>query len=133
MNVDLDLKSTQDLGPLVHALGARVRLTHVQKSGRLHWCRVMLSRQPKSPTDAVLAFAKLLAKLSKRRQAIWAQAKSREFDIGIQGGFEPDSGEWVLEPSVIQAAARLRAQVRITVYSAALAMRAKRSRRRRAG
>src|SRR5262245_30057033 len=47
---------------------------------------------------------------------VWAQA-SKEIDIGIQAGFERRSGEWVLDPKVVQAAAELGVHVRFTVYS----------------
>jgi hypothetical protein len=47
---------------------------------------------------------------------VWAQA-SKEIDIGIQAGFERRSGEWVLDPKVVQAAADMGAHVRVTVDS----------------
>jgi len=91
----------------------------VHKTGRVHWCRLNLERQPMSPTAAVLGFAKLLAMLPRRSRAIWTAATSKEFDIGIQGGIKPLTSEWVLEPEAIQAAAQLGAQLRITMYSPA--------------
>ena len=47
---------------------------------------------------------------------IWARA-AKEFDIGIQAGFERRSGEWLLEPEIIQTVADLGAHVRLTIYS----------------
>jgi hypothetical protein len=41
----------------------------------------------------------------------------KEFDIGIQAGFERRSAEWVLEPEVVQTVADLGARIRLTVYS----------------
>ena len=117
LNVDIDLKSVADPEPLVQALGRVVLCQRVGRVGRAHWVRFMLSRQPTSPTDAILGFAKLMAKLPDDRRAIWNKAKSKEFDIGIEGGFEPFSAEWVLEPRVIEAIAELGARLRITVYA----------------
>ena len=77
----------------------------------------MLGRQPNKPAGVILRFAQLVAKSSPKNRAIWAKAISKEFDIGIQGGFEPTSAEWVLEPNVVNTAARLGAGLRITVYS----------------
>jgi len=62
-------------------------------------------------------FAKLVSKLPANAKRIWNSATDKEFDIGIQGGFQPKPAEWVLEPTVIKAVARLGAQIRITVYS----------------
>jgi len=60
--------------------------------------------------------AKLVRGLPTRGQTIWTQA-SKEFDIGIQAGFDHHSGEWVLEPEVIQTVADFGARVRLTVFS----------------
>jgi hypothetical protein len=117
LNVDIDLKSVTDPDPFVQALGSKVLSQRIGKVGRAHWVRLMLVRQPTSPTDVILRFAKLVAKLSSKDRAIWLNAITREFDIGIQGGFEPTSAEWVLERNVVEAVARLGARVRITVYS----------------
>jgi hypothetical protein len=80
----------------------------------------MLARQPRNPTDAIVGFASLVAKLSPPDRAAWVNAESREFDIGIQAGFDPFAAEWVLERGVIEAVARLGGRVRLTVYAAEL-------------
>jgi hypothetical protein len=118
LNVDLDIKSRVDPRILVEAWGNQV-IPHLDKLGRRHWLRMMLASGPESPSDAIRRFAKLVHKLPTRGRTIWTQA-SKEFDIGIQAGFERRSGEWVLEPAVVQMAADLGARVRLTVYSALL-------------
>lgn len=122
LNVDLDLKSPVDLGPLVHAFGRRVLVLHVDRIGRRHWVRLTLARQPRTPSEAIRGFVTLVAGLPAQGRAVWARA-DKEFDIGVQGGFEPRSAEWVLEPKIVQALARLGAQVRLTVYSPPLDVR----------
>jgi len=117
LNVDLDLKSVAEPEPLIKALGRTVLCQRVGKVGRAHWIRLMLSRQPSSPTDAILGFAKLVTKLPDDPRAIWEKAQSKEFDIGIESGFEPFSAEWVLERRVIEVIAELGARLRITVYA----------------
>jgi hypothetical protein len=47
---------------------------------------------------------------------MWARA-AKEFDIGVQAGFERRSGEWVLEPEIVRTVADLGAHLRLTVYS----------------
>jgi hypothetical protein len=120
LNVDIDLKSRMDPDPLIQALGSKILSQRIGKIGRAHWVRLTLARQPTTPGDAILRFAKLVTNLSGKGRSIWANALSRELDIGIQGGFEPPNAEWVLERNVMKAAAQLGAQVRITVYSANL-------------
>src|SRR5262249_49352125 len=88
----------------------------IGKVGRAHWVRLILARQPSTPAHAILRFTKLVAKLSSRIRAIWVNAVSKEFDIGIQAGFEPSSAEWILKTNVVDALARLGTHVRITVY-----------------
>jgi len=71
---------------------------------------------------------------------VWTAA-SKEIDIGIQAGFERRSGEFVLDPKAVQAAADVGARLRFTVYSPLLIIdegrerktsgRRKRGRRRR--
>jgi hypothetical protein len=117
LNVDLDVKSVAELDPLIKALGSAVLCQRVGKVGRAHWVRLMLSRQPASPTDAIVGFAKLVTKLPDDRRAIWNNARSKEFDIGIESGFEPFSAEWVLERRVIELIAELGGRLRITVYA----------------
>ena len=117
LNVDIDLNSIEDPEPLVRGLGSRVFPDQLGKFKRQHWVRFMLARQPLSPEDAILGFAKLVSKLPANARRIWNNATHKEVDIGIQSGFQPKPAEWVLEPAVIKAAARLGAQIRITVYS----------------
>jgi hypothetical protein len=117
LNVDIDLNSMADPEPLVRGLGSRVLPDQLGKVGRAYWVRFMLARQPLSPEEVILGFAKLVDKLPASAKRIWKNATHKEFDIGIQSGFQPKPAEWVLEPKVIETLARLGAQIRITVYS----------------
>jgi hypothetical protein len=132
LNVDFDITSKTDPAILVEAWGARV----MGRLGRRYWLRLSLFPQPKNPSDAIRRFAKLVRGLSPQARTVWAQA-SKEIDIGIQAGFERRSGEWVLDPKVVQAAAELGAHLRFTVYSPLLiideARQIKTSRKRKRG
>ncbi len=137
LNVDFDIKSNSDPAILMKAWGARAVMGDIDKLGRRYWLRLSLFPQPKNPSDAIRRFAKLVRSLSPQARRVWAQA-SKEIDIGIQAGFERGSGEWVLDPRVVQAAAELGAHLRFTVYSPLLiideekaSLRRKRGSRRR--
>ena len=94
INVDLDIKSRSNLDFLVNAWkGGAIRM-HTPKLGRQHWLRLELLPQPKSPAEAIRRIGKLVGGLSTRGRTVWRRAQSKEFDIGIQAGFERRSGEW---------------------------------------
>ena len=121
LNVDFDIKSNTDPAILEEAWGARVIGIHSARLGRRYWLRLSLFRQPRNPSDAIRRFAKLVQELPPQARTVWAQA-SKEIDIGIQAGFDRRSGEWVLDPKVVRAAADLGAHVRFTVYSPLILM-----------
>jgi hypothetical protein len=127
LNVDLDIKSPTDPAPLKHAFGKRVHVMHADKVGRKHWLRLMLWPQPETPDEAIRRFSKLVARLGPRARVVWKRA-TKEFDIGIQGGFEPRSAEWVLDHKTMAMAGRLGANLRITVYSPTMVLEAQRRR-----
>jgi hypothetical protein len=117
LNIDLEIKSNFDPAVIVNAWENRVFPMHTDKRGRQYWLRLSLALQPKSPTDAITRFAKLVRDLPPRARSLWAKASSKEFDVGIQAGFERGAGEWVLEPEVVRTIADLGARIRVTVYS----------------
>lgn len=130
ITVDLDVKSRSDLDFLVKAWKGRMIPMHVPKLGRQHWLRLELFPQPKSPAEAIRRVGKLVGGLSTRGRTVWRRAQSKEFDIGIQAGFEERSGEWVLEPRIVKTVAELGARVRFTVYSPLLLLRENETQRR---
>ena len=117
LNVDLDIKSKSDPAAIAKAWENRAVSIHTHKLGRQYWLRGALVFQPKNPTDAIRRFAKLVRDLPPGARRLWTKASSKEFDIGIQAGFERRSGEWVLEPEVVRTIADLGARIRVTVYS----------------
>jgi hypothetical protein len=119
LNVDVDVRSRDDLGPLMEALGSKVIRLHDGRRGRLYWKRFTLAGGPKSLVDAVRRLCRLLDGLPPGAKKLWSDASIREFDIGIQAGERPDSAEWVLDTSVLEDVAKAGARIRVTVYSPA--------------
>jgi Protein of unknown function (DUF2442) len=118
INVDLDLKSSAPLSPLLNAWSDRVgRLYAPDKDGRKHWLRLYLTTQHPNPEKGILEFCRLVRRLRGPARTAWQKASSREFDIGIQAGLEPHAAEWVLSRKVINAVHDVGAHVRLTVYS----------------
>jgi hypothetical protein len=116
ITVDLDIKSTRDLNPLLDSWGGRVIRTHLGRSGRRHWMRFVLSRPVNDPTRAIFAFDKLVRRLPKPARQTWNVA-STESDVGIQAGFEHGAGEWTFAPRILEVVCDLGATLCLTVYS----------------
>lgn len=131
INVDLDLKSSAPLSPLLDAWSDRVSDMYTPaKDGRKHWLRLELHSQPADPERGILEFCRLVRRLRGAARAAWQQASSKEFDIGIQAGMERRSAEWVLSRKVIDAIHGVGGHIRMTVYSPLLVIEEDQRRRR---
>jgi Protein of unknown function (DUF2442) len=118
INVDLDLKSSAPLSPLLEAWSDRASALYTpEKDGRKHWLRLELHSQPTDPERGILEFCRLVRRLRGAARAAWQKASSREFDCGIQAGMERRSAEWVLSRKVIDAIHSVDGHIRVTVYS----------------
>ena len=116
LNADLELKSRANLGALERAWVNRVIPIHTGKWGRRQWLRLELIRQPRTPAEAVAGFSRLVASLRGRGRVLWTRA-AKELDIGVQASVGHRAAEWLIEPKLIRAAARMEVSVRITVYA----------------
>lgn len=96
-------------------------------AGASLWVALELADQRKRASEAIRGFAKLVRRLPRSVATVWNLA-SKEFDLGIQAGFEPRSREWILEPDVVELVSDLGAQLRVTVYSPLLAMQGRKGR-----
>ena len=118
ISVDLDLKSTASLSPLLEAWSDRVSALYTpEKDGGKHWLRLGLHSQPSDPERGILEFCRLVRRLRGAARAAWQKASSREFDIGVQAGTERRSAEWVLSRKVIDAIHGVGGHIRVTIYS----------------
>jgi len=118
ISVDLDLKSTASLSPLLEAWSDRVSALYTpEKDGGKHWLRLGLHSQPSDPERGILEFCRLVRRLRGAARAAWQKASSREFDIGVQAGMERRSAEWVLSRKVIDAIHGVGGHIRVTIYS----------------
>jgi hypothetical protein len=115
--VDLDIKSRSDLSVLVREWENRASLQYVDNSSNRHWLRVHLYSEPKDPAEGIRRFARLVRGLPRQARTTWARASSKEFDVGIQAGYEANAGEWVFESEVLKTVADLGGRLRLTVYS----------------
>jgi hypothetical protein len=115
--VDLDVRSSFDLSPLVQAWTDHVTATHIDRDGRRHWVHFMLFNQMADPARSIREYCRLVQRLPKPARTVWDKATSKEFDIGFQAGFESRAAEWVLDAKTMRSVNAVGAGIRITVYS----------------
>jgi hypothetical protein len=128
LNVDVVVVSMAPLEPLVSALGEKVSILHLRRDGRNHHARFALY-SPGSPDAAIRRLVKVIDALPKPARRLWAAAKDRVFDIGLQGGVRPHCREFQLTGSTVAALKRVGGSILITVYPAEVARRRQKSAR----
>jgi hypothetical protein len=116
LNVDLVLESRRSLAPLVEAWERRaIVLYHERKDGVDHaGFEVSLLRE--SANGCIRAFVRLVEALPPDARALWAGARKRDLDIGMQmgrGRFMPILG---LSADTVRRAASINARIVFTVY-----------------
>jgi hypothetical protein len=117
LNVDLDVRSREDLTPLAEALEPQVFALHVGRVGRGWMARFELSRQPTTPDAAIRRLAAAVERLPARERARWRRATRREFNVGIQAAAEPHASEFPIEPDTLALVARLKGRLVLTLYA----------------
>lgn len=118
LNVDLDIYSPFDLGPLVQALGRKVAVLHAGRVKRTYRAHLELAGFTKNADAAIRAFCSLIARLDSDARELWNKATHRDFNIGVEAGFAPRVAEFVLAADTVKAAAELGARIVVTVYAA---------------
>jgi hypothetical protein len=138
LNVDLDVAAGHDLDPLVRAMLPRVRALNSGRMGRVYFARLELSTQPRTPDEAVRKIAHVLEALPTSVKRIWARARVRDLNVGIQSGVTPWHTEYGIGPTTLALVAKLGARIVVTVYGRpgdvvgpTRALRSRKSRRRR--
>ena len=117
LNVDLDLWSRTSLEPLVRALGASVVELFVGQDGRRHVAHLEWARSSPRPDVIIQRFVNAIERLPRSARRLWDQSQRREFNIGIQAAMQPHGFELRLDPTTVEAAARVGASIGVTVYA----------------
>jgi hypothetical protein len=118
LNVDLDIRSRAPLEPLAAAFGEQVGVHYVGPEGTAHGAHFDLADSHQKDADTLLRdFVRLVRKLRGPARKLWQQARSRDFNIGIQAGIRPHAYELALAPDTIRSVARVGGRLVITVYA----------------
>lgn len=116
-NVDLDIFSRARLEPLVAAFGDSVFVHYVGPERGMFGAHVALPSYGQSADTLTRDLCRLVARLPPGARRLWNRAKRREFNVGVEAGWEPHSHEIHLEESTIEWVARLGGSIVITTYA----------------
>ena len=118
-NVDLDVYANVPLDGFVQALGAEALVLYVGGERRKYEAHVELasSHMTMSADDTIVGLIRLVRGLPRVHRKIWDSAQRREFNIGIEAGFEPHGFELRLQQPTLKAVADVRGVLVITVYA----------------
>jgi len=117
LNVDLDIESTEDMGPLAAALEPYAYELE-RPPGRASF-ELNQSVWGNMPEHLILEFVRAVKALPPAARGIWDRAQNRTFDIGIQSGRHPFHETYPLRPGALRAAAEIGAAIAVTVYALA--------------
>jgi hypothetical protein len=119
INVDLDILSSVPLEALVRAMGEDVLVLHVGGARRRYEAHLELasSHAGMSADDTIAGLVRLVRRLPPRHRTLWASARSREFNIGIEAGLEPHGFELRLHQRTLDAIADIGGALVVTVYA----------------
>ena len=119
LNVDLEVFSRESLGTFVKGLGRAVHVLHEGRWGRKHAACLELwsSGCGEEAEVTIRRMLRLLTKMPRSARVLWKRAQVRQFNIGIQAAARSRTFELHVRPDTLQAMARLRAQLVVTVYA----------------
>ncbi len=119
LNVDLELKSRADLGPLLAALDKTTVVLHTRKERGMHYASLELYEFSKytKPETCIARFVQLVRRLPPTARRLWDRALQRRFDIGIEA--VPNGGTYASHVTVatLRGAAEVCAEIAVTVYA----------------
>jgi len=121
LTLDLELRSDQDLTPLVEHFGEEVFLLH---NGQVE-SKYYTSFEPKyfepqddTPENHAQHFLSLIEALPSNLRELWKTCDLKFFDFGFQSGFTPRPYFVDLSTATLQGIAAAGAMVRISIYPA---------------
>ena len=113
-NVDLVLRASEDLSPLVAAFGKSVMMLN---EGRMPKNEAILEvHHHGGPEAAISAFCDLIDSLSPDARALWKRCNERTFDIGFNAGVEPWPFRSTIGAETLARASRVGVTLAVSIY-----------------
>ncbi len=87
LTVDLEIVARVPLDSVVEAFGEKVFVLYVGRRGRFYYAYLEVANSYRDSAEKMIQkFVAMVKKLPREARKTWDQAKSREFDIGIEEG-----------------------------------------------
>ena len=116
LNVDLMLKSREDLTPIVNAFGEDVVALSNNKAGNFYYASFEIAGSHAGPSEDIEYFCCLIEGLEDENRKLWNNAFYRIFDIGYESGNSNNSFSSDLRKNVLKRMAEANASIRVTIY-----------------
>lgn len=107
LNVDLDLAAPRQIRALLIALAPHVLFLRRRAAS----ASIELRTQPRSPSEAIVGFGRILGRLPPKARAEWGRCGLRSMNIGLRGRRQAVD----LSPAAVAVLARFGASVAVTV------------------
>jgi hypothetical protein len=119
LNVDLDLRSRQDLGLLLSALDRKVVVLHSGKQRGIQFAVLELYESSRyvEPETCIARFVQLVRRLPTSARRLWNGAMERRFNIGIQGANKGETFTTLITTTTLRRVAEVGGEIVITVYA----------------
>jgi len=119
LNTDLEIKSKEDLMPIITALGKNVFVLHHGLMEGMHDAAFELSSDPVShdPIQVISRYCDLVENLPIVARQIWDNCAVRVIDIGIESGLSPRYYRFEVHDVIMKRVAALRASLAVTIYA----------------
>lgn len=116
LNLDLLIKSRQDITPLIVDFGADVTALANEKCGDFYFCYFEIAGSHAGLNEDIGYFCSLVEGLEMENKKLWDSSFHRIFDIGYEAGSSGNSYSSDLKPDVIKRISAVGASIRITIY-----------------
>lgn len=133
LNVDLELKSRADLGPLFAALDKKMVVLHSRRERGVSHASLELYEFSRyvTPEACIARFVQLVRRLPPSARRVWDGARRRRFDIGIEAVASGGTYASHITAKTVRAAAEVGAEIALTVYGPAVRKKRRASPQRR--
>lgn len=116
LNVDLLIKSRDDLSPVVNNFGEDVLVLHNGKAGEYFSAYLETAQSLADPNEDIVHFCMLIEALPPVERQIWDNCFHKIFDLGYSCGASNRSFSSDLRTDTIEKIAKYGASLRVTIY-----------------
>jgi hypothetical protein len=119
LNVDLEIRSTQTLQPLLDSLGDAAFVLHSDTTSDQHFASLELADHQEANADRTIErFCDLIEALPAAARQNWHASEARVFDVGYQLESTDKGGVMSeLATATIDRLAQVGGSLRMTIYS----------------